>query len=62
MPKTQLFDREKLIVIIFCGYIFFCLPPYNSNLAIKNKTSGPKDFKLTRLTDHVIMHEGYSNC
>ena len=56
-----MFDRE--IVIIFGGYIFFVYLPYNNaDLAIKNKTSGPKDFELTRLTVHVIMHEGYSNC
>ena len=30
-PK-HMFDRKKThVIIIFGGYIFLCLPPYNSN-------------------------------
>ena len=28
---NHMFDRKKLIIIIFWGYIFLCLPPYNTN-------------------------------
>ena len=28
-----------LLIIILGGYIFLCLPPYNSNYIIRNKTS-----------------------
>ena len=54
-----MFDREKLIYSNHFWWLYiFCLPPY---LAIRKKTSGlTKDFELTRLTVHVIMHEGYS--
>ena len=34
LHTKHMFDRKKLIIIILGGYIFLCLPPYNSNFRL----------------------------
>ena len=40
--------KKKMIIIIFEGYIFLCLPPNNSNYWYRQFEIKPEDLEFTR--------------